>query len=134
MNSMVVKLTGVRGKMAYRQRLGSWGENLAESYFIQRGWVPLLRNYRTRYGEIDLVMKDQEMIVFVEVKTRSNLDFGTPEESITRKKKQRMLHSAAACLQDHPEWGGYYRIDVLAVIGSPADASPEIIWFENAVG
>jgi len=120
--------------MAYRQRLGSWGEQLAEAYLVQRGFEPLYRNFRTRYGEIDLVMKDLDTIVFVEVKTRTNLDFGNPEESITAKKRKRMLLSAEACLQVHPEWGGYYRIDVLAVNGSPADATPEIVWFENALG
>lgn len=120
--------------MAYRQRLGSWGEKLAEDYLSGRGWVLLKRNYRTRYGEIDLVMQDQEMIIFVEVKTRSNLKFGNPEEGITLKKKERMLRSAEACLQEHPEWGSYYRIDVIAVFGRPAAGSPEIIWFENALG
>jgi putative endonuclease len=120
--------------MAYRQRLGSWGEQMAENYLVQRGFIPLFRNYRTRYGEIDLVMKDQETIVFVEVKTRTNLEFGNPEESITAQKRKRMLHSAEACLQAHPELSGYYRIDVMAVNGSPADATPEILWFENALG
>jgi putative endonuclease len=119
--------------VAYRQRLGVWGEKIAETYLVQRGLELLFRNYRTRYGEIDLVMKDRETIVFVEVKTRTNLDFGNPEESITFKKRNRMLRSAEACVQQHPEWGGFYRIDVLAVNGSPQDADPEIVWFENAI-
>jgi putative endonuclease len=119
--------------VAYRQRLGSWGEKIAETYLIQQGLELLFRNYRTRFGEIDLVMRNSQTIVFVEVKTRTNLDYGNPEESITKKKKNRMLLSAQACLQDHPEWGGYYRIDVLAVNGSPKDESPEIVWFDNAI-
>ncbi len=119
--------------MAYRQRLGSWGEKIAEDYLTQQGLQVLLRNYRTPYGEIDLVMQDQELVVFVEVKTRTNLKFGNPEESITVRKKERMLRCAEACLQDHPEWGPNYRIDVMAVFGRPVDTAPQILWFENAV-
>lgn len=119
--------------MAYKQRLGSWGENLAETYLKEKGLVPLGRNIRTRYGEVDLVMRDGETIVFIEVKTRTNLDFGTPEESITRKKRTRMIQTAEACMQEHPEWGGYWRIDVLAVLGRSNDPEPEIMWFDNAV-
>lgn len=119
--------------MAYKQRLGSWGENLAETYLKQQGLVPLERNMRTRYGEADLVMQDGETIVFVEVKTRTSLDFGAPEESITRKKRARMIQTAEACMQMHPEWGGYWRIDVLAILGPSNDPEPEIMWFDNAV-
>jgi putative endonuclease len=119
--------------MAYKQRLGSWGEILAEAYLKDKGLDFIGRNIHTHYGEIDLVMLDCETIVFVEVKTRTSLDFGTPEESITKKKRERMIRSAMEWMQSHPEWGGYYRIDVLAIFGPKGDPRPEMIWFENAV-
>jgi putative endonuclease len=119
--------------MAYKQRLGNWGETLAETYLKEKGLIFVGRNIHTHYGEIDLVMKDGETIVFVEVKTRTSLDFGTPEESITRKKRERMINSATEFMQSHPEWGDYFRIDVLAIFGPKGDPTPEMIWFENAV-
>ena len=91
------------------------------------------KNIRTHYGEIDLLMKDGEALVFVEVKTRTSLEFGTPEESITPRKQLKMVQSAEACMQEHPEWGSTWRIDVLSIFGHPGDPEPEIVWFENAI-
>ncbi len=119
--------------MVYRQRLGKWGETIAEAFLRGKGLSLLAKNVRTRYGEIDLLMKDGVTIVFVEVKTRTSLDFGTPEESITRQKQFRMVQSAEAYMQEHPECGSYWRIDVLAVFGQSGDPDPEIVWFDNAV-
>jgi len=119
--------------MAYKQSLGSWGELLAEAYLKDKGLNCIGRNIRTHHGEIDLVMTDGETIVFIEVKTRTSLDFGTPEESITKKKRERMIHSATEWMQSHPEWGGDFRIDVVAIYGPKGDPKPEMIWFENAV-
>ncbi len=117
----------------YRQRLGKWGETVAEAFLQGKGLVSIGKNIRTRYGEIDLLMKDRDGLIFVEVKTRTSLDFGTPEESITPRKQLRMVQSAEACMQEHPEWGSNWRIDVLSIFGRPGDPDPEILWFENAV-
>jgi putative endonuclease len=120
--------------MTYRQKLGSWGEMLAETYLKDKGLILVGRNIHTHYGEIDLVMQEGETIVFIEVKTRTSFDFGTPEESITKRKKERMLKSALETMQGHAEWSGDYRIDVVAIFGQKGDPDPEILWFENAVG
>jgi putative endonuclease len=119
--------------VAYKQRLGKWGEAKAEAFLNGKGLVTIARNVRTHYGEIDLLMKDHDTIVFVEVKTRTSLDFGTPEESITRRKRVRMIQSAEIYMQEHPECGNYWRIDVLAIFGQSNDPDPEIMWFDNAV-
>jgi putative endonuclease len=117
----------------YRQRLGKWGETRAEAFLQGKGLVSVAKNIRTHYGEIDLLMKDGDALVFVEVKTRTTLDFGTPEESITPRKKLKMVQSAEAWIQAHPECGSSWRIDVLAIFGRPGDPDPEILWFENAI-
>ena len=67
---------------------------------MDKGLVTIAQNVRTHYGEIDLLMKDHDTMVFVEVKTRTSLDFGTPEESITRRKRLRMIQSAESYMQD----------------------------------
>jgi putative endonuclease len=119
--------------MAYKQRFGKWGEAKAEAFLKDKGLILVGKNVRTRYGEIDLVMKDGETLVFIEVKTRASLDYGTPEESITPQKRLKMIQSAEAFIQNHPSDGVYWRIDVLAIFGQPHDPEPEILWFDNAV-
>ena len=80
----------------YRQRIGAWGELQAEGYLLERGMELIQRNYRTRYGEIDLVMKQGDLLVFVEVKTRSDNRFGPPEQSVTPDKQEHLLLAARA--------------------------------------
>ena len=73
---------------------GSAEESAALSFLEGRGLVLLERNYRCRTGEIDLIMKEKDTIVFVEVRKRSKADFGSAAESITRKKQKRILKAA----------------------------------------
>lgn len=117
----------------YRQRIGAWGERLAEKYLLDRGFALIERNYRTRYGEVDLVMRHSDQIVFVEVKTRSNNTFGFPEDSVTPLKQEHLLLAAEQYLEDHPELPDNWRVDVVAILGRPGATPPEIVWFENAL-
>ena len=119
--------------MAYRQRIGQWGEEIAQNYLVGKGLFLITANLRTRYGEIDLVMKEGKTIVFVEVKTRTNSKYGLPEGSITRQKQLHIKQSAEFLMQEHSDWGENWRIDVLAISGRPGDLTLEILWFENAV-
>jgi putative endonuclease len=116
-----------------RQRLGHWGETLAAKYLSQKGYAILERNARTPHGEIDLVAQQGNVIVFVEVKTRSSNLYGQPEEAITAAKKAHLLDAAATYLQTHPELDGDWQIDVIA-IRRKKNAPPEIVHFENAIG
>lgn len=118
---------------AYRQRLGKWGEQIAEAYLIALGYEVLARNARTGYGELDLVMRKDGEIVFFEVKTRSNDAFGNPEDAITQLKQEHLINSAQAYLNENNEGNVGWRIDVIAVQGRPDDAAPHIEIFENAV-
>ena len=126
-----------------RQLLGSWGESLAADYLVDLGYVVLERNVRTPYGEIDLVARLFEessistekclVTVFVEVKTRSTHTFGHPEESVTARKRAHMIAAAQSYLQDHPDLGGVWRIDVIAIQRLQPDRPLTIHHFENAI-
>jgi putative endonuclease len=119
------------------QRVGRWGEELAADYLRQRGYTLLDRNARTPYGEIDLVACQDAAggpwLVFVEVKTRRSGTFGLPEESITARKRAHLLAAAQAYSQAHPELGGAWRIDVIAIRRERPDFPVEIVHFENAL-
>jgi putative endonuclease len=116
-----------------RRALGIWGENAAAGYLEQLGYQILERNFRTPYGEIDIVCRQAEVIVFVEVKTRSSTTYGLPEESVTRRKQARMVACAQAYLQAHPGLDGDWRLDVVAVQRSSDGRLPMITHFENAI-
>ncbi len=113
--------------------MGRWGEQLAEQYLLERGCELVERNARTPYGEIDRIVRQDGVVVFVEVKTRTSASFGLPEASITARKREHLLQSAEAYLQAHPELDGDWRVDVVAIEGRPGQHNPQIVWFENAV-
>lgn len=118
----------------HNKRIGEWGEKYAEAFFAERGWSILERNVRTPYGELDLVMRQGDILVFVEVKTRTTQSFGFPEISVSTLKQTRLVQSAEAYLQSHPEFSGLsWRIDVIAIQGKPEDQCVKIEWFNNAV-
>jgi putative endonuclease len=110
--------------MAAKDELGARGERLAERHLLGRGLTLLDRNWRCPQGEIDLVLRDGDEIVFVEVKTRSSVAFGHPLEAITHSKLARLRRLAGAWCEAHPDSAGdrprRVRIDAVAVI-APAD-------------
>ena len=117
-----------------RQQIGQWGENQAARYLEAQGYMVLKRNHYTPYGELDIICRIPEkgdQLVFVEVKTRTNRRFGYPEESITSRKRENILHSIADYLQKHPELPDRWRIDVIAVRKLKGKTAPEIQHFEN---
>ena len=81
-----------------RQSLGKRGEDLACAELEKRGYVIVDRRFRTRCGELDIVARDGGVLVFVEVKARSGGNFGTPFESVTWQKRQRLSQMAASYL------------------------------------
>jgi putative endonuclease len=119
--------------MNQKKELGRWGEELAETFLVQKGFKIVGKNVRTRYGEIDLIARDGKTTVFVEVKTRSSDAFGLPETGITFQKKTHMLNTARAYMQTHSEWEGEWRMDVIAIMKQPANTPPEIVHFENVL-
>lgn len=104
--------------MTHQKRLGEWGEAEARRYLETMGYFFVDRNYRALEGEIDLVMRDGDIVVFVEVKTRISNTFGAPEESVSKVKRQRLQRAAWAFLQEHEILDAPWRIDVIAIEAS----------------
>jgi putative endonuclease len=119
-----------------RQRLGRWGETVAAYFLEQRGYRVLARNVRTGRGEIDLIAHQEQagVLVFVEVKTRTNANFGLPEEAVDVRKLEHVFRAAEAYLLERPEMAEQeWRIDVIAVQGKPGEKVEDVIieHFEN---
>lgn len=119
-----------------RQRIGRWGEEAAARFLQARGYLVLGRNLRTRRGEIDLLARqgDEGELVFVEVKTRTNLNMGLPEEGVDARKLEHMSLAAELYLEQHPELAGAaYRFDVIAIQGCPGGKEEDVSieHFEN---
>ncbi len=113
-----------------KQRIGRWGETVAGYFLEQRGYRVLARNVRTGRGEIDLVARQETpgVLVFVEVKTRTNASFGLPEEAVDARKLEHLFRAAEAYLQEHPEFAGQdWRIDAIAIQGKPGDKVEDVI-------
>lgn len=113
--------------------VGIWGEAVAADYLAKHGYDILARNARTPYGEIDLVARQGNVTVFVEVKTRSSNRFGHPETSITDKKRAHMIAASEAYIQIHPELYGDWRLDVIAIERKDDNEVASLVHFENAV-
>jgi len=98
-----------------RQEVGKLGEEAARKFLKKRGYRIRETGFRCRHGEIDIVAQKKDYLVFVEVRTKSNLDFGTPEESITQAKKERLIASALTYTTTHQNLPPLWRIEVVAV-------------------
>jgi putative endonuclease len=116
-----------------RQGLGRTGERLAADVLIQQGYRILERNFRCRYGEIDLVAEDEHDLVFVEVKTRRGTAYGLPEEAITLRKQQKLLEVANYYLSLHSCSERSWRVDVVAVQLSVGGKLEEIRCYQHAI-
>lgn len=96
--------------------LGRKGEDLAAKYLTKKGMTLLKRNVRTRYGEIDLILQEDQLVVFVEVKARSSDGFGGPLGAITQEKKKKISRAAASYLSDKKWQDRPARFDVVAIL------------------
>lgn len=110
---------------------GNYGEELAANFLKELGFKILERNYRIQGGEIDIVAKDKEILVFVEVKTRYSHKFGLPIESITPWKIRPLLKTALFYIQKI-KWGEKpYRLDVISVDFTDSKDNPKIELVQN---
>ena len=101
-----------RGKI----ELGKKGENLAVGFLRKKGYRIVAANFRSPLGEIDLVAQEGDVTVFVEVKTRSSVEYGMPQESVTSAKQIQILKTALIYLKKNNLGSGNYRFDVVSVI------------------
>ena len=110
--------------------LGHAGEAAAATFYLQAGYEVLAQGYRHGRAEVDLIVRrGQELLVFVEVKTRSGSQYGTPETFVSKRKKE-LFHLAATHLQEELDWRGDIRFDILAL--TPLSQGFRIEVFEDA--
>ena len=98
-----------------RRQLGAFGERVAKGHLERQGYKILETNFRCSVGEIDIVARDGDCLVFVEVRTRRGGEFGTPEESITLAKKAKLIEIAQYYIQEHQDSSSLWRIDIMAI-------------------
>jgi putative endonuclease len=112
---------GQRKVPAYRQKLGGSGEDRAAEWYRQAGYDVVARNWRCRNGELDLVVRNRQAVVFCEVKTRTSDRFGIPAEAVTPAKQRRIRALAVQFLQAEPQPAPHIRFDVVSVVGDRVD-------------
>ena len=98
-----------------RRQTGILGERLAADFLSGKGYRIVDTNFRCAEGEIDIVARDHDCLVFVEVRTKRSRRFGCPEESITDRKKERLRTVATRYREEHEGLPDHWRIDVVAV-------------------
>ena len=108
--------------MFFNKETGNIGENLAVNYLKKQNYKILQTNYRNKIGEIDIIANDKNTIVFIEVKTRSSLKFGTPSEAINFHKQQKIRNTAISYLK----YKNLYekvavRFDCIEILGDKLD-------------
>jgi putative endonuclease len=116
-----------------RKETGDLGEKLAREYIETRGYSVIETNFRSPGGEIDIVAKQGDTLVFVEVRTKRSRAFGTAEESVTLLKKRHLIDSADYYYQNHAGLPSSYRIDFVAIELGSDDLPTRISLIENAV-
>ncbi|WP_205474226.1 YraN family protein [Nocardioides sp. SYSU D00038] len=108
---------------ASRRALGAYGETIAARHLVERGMVVLDRNWRCTAGELDLVLRDGDVLVVCEVKTRRSTAAGTPHQAVDEVKLARLQRLAALWMEQHGVRCDHVRIDLVAVVRPPRGAA-----------
>ena len=116
-----------------RSETGPWGEALAAEYLKKKRYTMVACNYRSRYGEIDLIVQNRTFLVFVEVKLRKSADFAKAREFVDRRKQERICTTAEVWLAEH-ETNLQPRFDVIEIYAPEGTATvrPQIVHMEDA--
>ncbi len=107
-----------------KKELGIYGEAIAQNYLRKKGYHIIEANFRCKAGEIDVVARHKKDLVFIEVRTKSGEDFGTPEESVTFAKKEKLVACALSYLMLRNQEASSWRVDFVAV-ELEADGKPK---------
>ncbi|TLU97888.1 YraN family protein [Dyadobacter luticola] len=101
--------------MAAHNDLGHWGEAKAAGFLEEKGYEVIEKNFKKGFAEIDLIVKKDKMLIFVEVKTRSNVSFGMPEEFVNVIKARGIMRSAENYIFDN-DWFWDVRFDIVSIL------------------
>ena len=117
-----------------RSRLGAYGEGIAREYLKAKGYRVMDSNFRCPWGEVDIVAREGDCLVFVEVRTRRGpLPYGTPEESLTRKKRDKLVATAETYIQECTDPPEEWRIDLIGVYLDRQSSVQRVVHLPNAV-
>ncbi|MDF7800612.1 YraN family protein [Pontiellaceae bacterium B1224] len=112
---------------------GRWGERVAVRFLKSNHWKIVGERVRVgKHDELDIIGADKNALVFVEVKTRKNENYGRPFSAVNKEKRKRLSRAAVTYLKKKKLQPDYIRFDVIEVIGEPDGAAPEIRHIENA--
>ncbi len=125
--SLFANLSRLSKKLTRRKKLGNDAEQQACKYLLSQGLTLVEKNFSIKAGEVDLIMRDGETLVFVEVRYRKNVDFGGAAASVTPKKQQRIIKAALTYQQKHAPQSSM-RFDVVAIEGD----NKELNWISSA--
>jgi len=111
---------------------GKLGEELAKTYLEKKGYRIIEQNWRTRWGEIDIIAKKGDALVLVEVRAKVGEQFGSPEDTLTYEKKRRLLWNAKAYVANK-KYKGLYRIDAVCIVlkGNGTEIPERISHYES---
>lgn len=116
----------------FNLKTGQLGEEIAREYLKKKGYKIIEQNYRSKFAEIDLVAKQGKELVFVEVRTKRGELFGTPEESLN-KRKLRKLYWNVNSYASRIHWQGPYRVDAVCIVLRQDNSTQRINHYENIV-
>lgn len=116
--------------MAKQQEVGNRGEDIATKYLSDLGWSILERNWRYKKAEVDVIAKQNQCIIFVEVKTKSYAFYGNPEEQVSQR-KERLLIDAAYNYMEKIKHEGEIRFDIISIL-MDANNQPILTHFKDA--
>jgi len=118
--------------MSQHNEVGKIGEEIAKKFLEKQGYKIIEQNYKTKYAEIDLIAKKGEDLILVEVRTKVGDKFGTPEETIN-KKKMRKLRGNAMAYSSIKKWKGPVRIDAICIVLKPNYGVERLNHYESIV-
>ena len=116
--------------MVKHTKIGIKGEQIAAEFLQNKGYNIVNRNWRSGHKEIDIVASKGDTLIFFEVKTRTSIDFGFPEEAVTRKKQQHLKFAAKDYMQHNPGFF-YIRFDIISIMLEGEEVK-ELLHFEEA--
>ncbi len=117
-----------------RKETGQRGEQLAIDYLKKHGYKIIENNYRSRFGEIDIVSKHKNILVFTEVRAKTSLEFGIPEESIRETKAAHLRATAYQYLETHDKLPEQWRIDFIVIEMDDKGKPKRINLIDSAIG
>ncbi len=105
-------------KFKNKKEFGSWGEEKAIEYLLEREYKILFHNYRNKLGEIDIIASKDRLLLFIEVKSRKNNSFGSPQTAVNYKKQVKIKKVAKYFIMENNYKNFQYRFDVVLVLYS----------------